>query len=125
MICAARSGSIRASFFSKSRSSASASWLAVLRPLREMPVLMPPGCTQVTPTGWPAISISSRSASVKPRTAYFEALYVDWPGVLISPNSEEMLTRWPSPDSMRWGRNSLVPVTTPQKLMPMIHSKSS
>ena len=71
----------------------------------------------MTPTGWPAISISSRSASVKPRTAYFVALYVDWPGIEISPNSEERLTTWPSPEAIRCGRNSLVPWTTPQKLI--------
>ena len=46
---------------------------------------MPPGWTTVTPTGWPAIRISSRSASVKPRTAYFAALYIDWPGIEIEP----------------------------------------
>ena len=90
-----------------------------------MPVLMPPGCTQVTPTGCPLMSISSRSASVKPRTAYFVALYAVWPGMLISPNRLEMLTRWPSPEAIRCGRNSLVPLTTPLKLTPTIQSKSS
>ena len=60
-----------------------------------------------------------------PRTAYFVALYMLWPGIEISPNSEEMLTRWPSPEAIRCGRNSLVPCTTPQKLMPMIQSMSS
>ena len=62
-------------------------WLSprVTRPLRTMPVLIPPGCTQVTPTGWPASSMSWRTASVKPRTANFEALYVDEPATEISP----------------------------------------
>ena len=32
---------------------------------------------------------------------------------------------WPSPDALRCGRNALVPYTTPQKLMPINHSKSS
>ena len=125
MIFAALSGVIRASFLSKRSSIAAASSPAFLRPLREMPVLMPPGCTQVTVTGWPATSISSRIASVKPRTAYFVALYADWPGTEISPNSEETLTIAPSPEPIRWGRNSLVPCTTPMKLMPTIQSKSS
>ena len=93
--------------------------------MRAIAVLMPPGWTAVTPTGWPATSISSRSASVKPRTAYFEALYIDWPGIEIRPKSEDMFTTWPSPEAIRWGRNSLVPWTTPQKLMPMIQSMSS
>ena len=53
-----------------------------------------------------------------PRTAYFAALYMLWPGIEISPKSDEMLTRWPSPEAIRCGRNSLVPCTTPQKLMP-------
>ena len=35
-----------------------------------------------------------------------------------------MLTRCPSPEAIRCGRNSLVPCTTPQKLIPMIQSMS-
>ena len=90
-----------------------------------MPVLMPPGCTQVTLTWWPLISISSRRASEKPRTAYLVALYAVCPGMLISPNRLEMFTSAPSPEAIRWGRNSLVPLTTPMKLTPTIQSKSS
>ena len=74
MISAAFAGVIRASLSSKSESMAAPSWLGVLRPLRAIPVLIPPGCTHVTPTGCPLMSISWRSASVKPRTAYFVAL---------------------------------------------------
>ena len=96
-----------------------------MRALRAMAVLIPPGCTQVTFTGWPAMSISWRRASVKPRTANFAELYAVWPGMPRRPNRLEMLTTWPSPDAMRWGRNSLVPCTTPQKSTSMIHSKSS
>ncbi len=92
--------------------------------MRAIAVLMPPGWTAVTPTWWPATSISSRIASVMPRTAYFDALYMHWPGIEISPKSEEMLTRWPSPESIRCGRNSFVPCTTPQKFTPMIQSMS-
>ncbi len=77
MIAAARSGDILAS--SLSNVAVTSAWLSprVTRPLRTMPVLIPPGCTQVTPTGWPASSMSWRTASVKPRTANFAALYVD------------------------------------------------
>ena len=45
-----------------------------LRALRAMFVAIPPGWTQWTPTGLRAITISWRSASVKPRTANFAAL---------------------------------------------------
>ena len=90
-----------------------------------MAVLIPPGCTQVTCTGCLARIISWRSASVKPRTANFAELYAVWPGIPSSPNRLETLTTWPSPDSIRCGRNSLVPCTTPQKSTSMTHSKSS
>jgi len=43
----------------------------------------------------------------------------------ISPKTLETLTTCPSPDAFRWGRNALVPWTTPQKLTPMSHSMSS
>ena len=74
MISAALSGVILASFSSKNFAVAAWSSLAETRELRAIAVLMPPGCTTVTPTLWPAMSISSRSASDRPRTAYFEAL---------------------------------------------------
>ena len=74
IISAARSGVIRASFSSNREAVSSLLSLAETRALRAIAVLMPPGCTAVTPTGCPAISISSRSASVMPRTAYFVAL---------------------------------------------------
>ncbi|SKV53005.1 Uncharacterised protein [Mycobacteroides abscessus subsp. abscessus] len=35
------------------------------------------------------------------------------------------MTIWPSPDSIRCGRNALVPCATPQKLMFINQSKSS
>ena len=54
---------------------------AVVRALRTIAVLMPPGCTQVTLTGCLAMIISWRSASVKPRTANFAELYAVWPGI--------------------------------------------
>ena len=74
MISAARSGVIFASFLSNSLAVASLSSLAETRALRAMAVLMPPGCTEVTPTLWPPMSISIRSASLMPRTAYLVAL---------------------------------------------------
>ena len=46
----------------------------VIRALRAMLVLMPPGWTQVTPMGLSSTSSSWRSASVKPFTANFAAL---------------------------------------------------
>ena len=70
------------------------------------------------------MSISSRSASVMPRTAYLVALYIDWPGIETSPNSDDRFTTWPSPEAIRCGRNSLVPCTTPQKFTPTIQSMS-
>ncbi|SHX80170.1 Uncharacterised protein [Mycobacteroides abscessus subsp. abscessus] len=42
--------------------------------LRATLVLMPPGCTQVTATGFLPMIISWRRDSVKPRTANFAAL---------------------------------------------------
>jgi hypothetical protein len=86
---------------------------------------MPPGCTTVALTGAPLISSSMRSASVKPRTAALEALYAPWPGTEIRANTLETLTTWPSPEATRCGRKALVPCTTPQKLIPKSHSKSS
>ena len=38
-----------------------------------MLVFTPPGCTTVTLTGCPAVSISTLSDSVNPRTANFDA----------------------------------------------------
>ena len=107
MIAAAFSGVIRASFSSKSLAVAALSSWSETRALRAIAVLMPPGWTAVTPTLWPAISISSRIASVMPRTAYFDALYMLWPGIETRPKSEEMLTRCPSPDSIRCGQEEL------------------
>ena len=74
MIRAAFSGLIVASFSSKSLAAASWSTWSEVRALRAIAVLIPPGWTTVTPTGWPAMSSSSRSASVSPRTAYLVAL---------------------------------------------------
>ncbi len=46
------------------------------------------------------------------------------PGWANSPKTLETLTTWPLPEAFRCGRNALVPFTTPQKLMFMIHSYS-
>ena len=74
MIRAAFSGEVLASFLSKDFVNSSLSTPSTAVMLRAMLVLMPPGCTVVTLTGWPAAIISCRSASVKPRTANFAAL---------------------------------------------------
>jgi len=71
---AAWSEVVRASFWSNSSDNALASCRPTAVELRTMLVLIPPGWTQVTVTGWPLMTISSRSASVKPRTANFAAL---------------------------------------------------
>ncbi|MDR8939405.1 hypothetical protein FEP65_06337 [Burkholderia multivorans] len=88
-------------------------------------VATPPGCTQVALTGAPSSSSSIRSASVKPRTANFVALYALCVGIAMRPNRLDVLTTCPSPDARRCGRNACVPCTTPQKLMPTIHSRSA
>ena len=62
---------------------------------------------------------------MNPRTANFEALYADCDGMAVSPNTLEMLTTCPSPAAFRCGRKAIVPCTTPQKLMPMSHRRSS
>lgn len=103
----------------------SAAMLESIRDAVAMLVATPPGCTQVTLTGAPSSSSSMRSASVKPRTANFVALYALCVGIATRPNRLDVLITWPSPDSRRYGRNAWVPCTTPQKLIPMIHSKSS
>ena len=54
-------------------SASSSGVLSADRVARAIPVLTPPGCTQLTATGSPAISSSWRSASVNPRTANFAA----------------------------------------------------
>ncbi len=63
------------------------------------------------------MSSSTRSASVKPRTPNLAALYADWEGMPMRPNTLEMFTTWPSPAALRCGRNAFVPDTTPPRLM--------
>ena len=74
MIWAARSGLVLASRLSNILASFSLSSPSAAVALRAIAVLTPPGWTAVTRTGWPAMSISWRSASVKPRTANLAAL---------------------------------------------------
>src|SRR5947207_11579466 len=73
--------------------------LSSMRAARAMFVFTPPGWMQVAETGEPARSSSSRSASVKPRTANLDALYAPCVGTLIRPKVLvlEMLTTCPSP----------------------------
>ena len=71
---AADSADVLASLRSKKSAISDWSKPAAEPELRAIAVLMPPGCTQVTSTGCPAMSISWRSDSVNPRTANFAAL---------------------------------------------------
>jgi hypothetical protein len=73
IVFAASSGEVPA-IFAKLRAVSSSSTPSGLRAARAMLVSMPPGCTQLTPTLCRAMSISSRSASVNPRTPNFVAL---------------------------------------------------
>ena len=93
--------------------------------VQEVRIGLPPGWTLVALTGAPLSSSSMRRASVKPRTAAFEALYAPCPGTLMRANTLEMLTTWPLPEALRCGRKAFVPYTTPQKFMRKSHSKSS
>jgi len=122
VVRAARSKPARAASTS---SSVTSRMLASMRAARAMFVFTPPGCTHVADTGTPAMSSSSRSASVKPRTANFAAFYAAWVGMPTSPKMLETFTTCPSPDAFRYGRNAFVPWTTPQKFIPISHSKSS
>src|ERR687889_832118 len=58
---------------------------------------MPEGLMSVTETGAPAASSSIRSASVKPLTACFEALYMPWIGMARSDTVLPTLMSAPPP----------------------------
>ena len=62
---------------------------------------------------------------MKPFTANFAALYAPWVGTAMQAEEAGDVDDVPLPAARRCGRNALVPYTTPQKLMPKSHSKSS
>src|SRR5690349_18897963 len=108
MISAARSGVVRrsasnsAAICSRVRPWPVGSFLT--RALRAMLVWTPPGWTVTART--PVPRSSCRSASVKPRTANFDAQYALWYGMPSRPNTLEVFTITPSSCSTRRGRKA-------------------
>src|SRR5262245_15688010 len=68
---------------------------------------------------------STKSASVSPTTANFDAQYTPSQRMPTSPAIEAVLITWPPwPCSISRGTNVCTPFTTPQKFTPMVKSQS-
>jgi hypothetical protein len=96
---------------------------APVRAVSAMRVLIPPGCTTVTPT--PSSASSWRTASEKPRTANLLAEYAAWPAGAMIPKTLDTLTRCEPWCAFSTGRKAWVSRTTERKLTVMTQSNSS
>ncbi len=86
-------------------------------------VLIPPGCTTVTPI--PFSASSCRTASVNPRTANLLAEYAACPAGAKMPNTLDTLTRCEPGCALSAGSIAWVSRTTARKLTAMTQSNSS
>ena len=84
-----------------------------------------PGHRQLTPTDDPESRSSANIVSAIAIAACFVVLYGAAPGNDVSPAIDAVMTTWPSPCSLRCGRNDEMPWMIPQMFTPKAHCQSA